>query len=341
MDEDESHSTGENKVHDHDTPAKPDAKTIDYVPNDFSPWNQKPSAKAKTPIVVEIVIAGCATCGLWLLGEWFVSHDYKVLGGIVDYLACVSFFAVVPLAILNRWDNPKVVWSCFALFCCVLGWAFIVSSRPKLREISLPLAEIKTQLGLRGPMPGGEITAEMSQMYREQTFIIKNPNNIDLRNLAARVQLPEPAVIEAPPSIGPIGCSAPPGVHVRWIPEPSGWVSQSSGAGAGVKFIGKRISKSEWMLDIDSLPAFTEIQIPFLTISWTNSPMPLGLTDQNSHTLINFLDGSFQFPGSDGWRTQEIVMPILFDQTNRIFHSLPLSKRTGFWTNVYHREFGF
>jgi len=100
-------------------------------------------------------------------------------------------------------------------------------------------------------------------------------------------------------------------------------------------------SWSEWLLDIDVLPAFKDIEIPFWTIPWdTNSAVNVGLTDTNTGTLINYVSGDFQVAVSEERRRQEVVVAILFDPTNRIFRTLAPEKSQANWKFVGSRSYG-
>lgn len=117
------------------------------------------------------------------------------------------------------------------------------------------------------------------------------------------------------------------------------WVVFASGEGAGVKQMGRGAGKAEWQLAIDVIPAFEEIELPFLTVRPRQDVLPIGLTDTNTMQLVNYLLGSYQFSTPDGWKTQQVVMAILFDPTNRTISSLPAENTTTNWRSVSRRMF--
>jgi len=90
------------------------------------------------------------------------------------------------------------------------------------------------------------------------------------------------------------------------------------------------IPKAEWTIEIDLLPAFQEIIIPFLTVEPLED-IPIGLTDLSSKRLENYLAGTLQYPTKGGWQSMEIVMPILFDRTNRTMRSLAPTNTYAGW----------
>jgi hypothetical protein len=304
----------------------------------FSPSNGNGASKSGfVNFVQSLVIAGVVGTGIWVFGEHLNNHGHEAWASVVNFFACVIFLSVLPLEAGRHWQRPRVVWGVFVLLCASLGTVWALAIR-QLATPGLPWVQIETLGGLSGPIHGeDEITFEMNQTYREHHLIIRNTNSVDLRNLTARLQLPEPVVTNAPESIGPIEPLVPPGVHVRWMPERYGFVSHAIGPGGFIRLIGAEEPRFEWELNIDTLPALSEIQIPFLTISRSNSPSRV--SNERSHILINYMNGSYQFAGANGWKTQQIVMAILFDPTNRTCGSLAPEKADGGLTNILIRVF--
>jgi hypothetical protein len=248
-----------------------------------------------------------------------VTSGYKFMGRVGRFWLWILYaVACLLLALL-----AKVVWAPY---------------RPVVRapEPVIPSMEITTLPGLS--TESGEVTMGMYQKYRERRLVIRNPNSVDLRNFTARVQLPEPATTQPPASIGPLTPDAPPGINIRWAPEHTGWFAMGVGWRWSPSGGPSTTEKMEWQLAIATIPALTQIKIPFLTIPNTIGGLRSGFTETNSRVLIDYLDGSFQYGGPEGWKTQRVLMPILFDPTNRTLRTLP-SENTGTnWSRIQYRQ---
>jgi hypothetical protein len=278
--------------------------------------------------------AGNVAILIWLWIYLLESHDMGHLLGfgiaiIVMYAATYYF-----LSKLFKWKLALA--SCLLLVFSTAVGIFKNSSESGWKP-GLPWIEITTENGLRAPseLAGGVQTGEMFNLLREHRLVINNTNPVDLRNLTARVQLPEPAVIRPVSGVN-LSFKIPPAVHIVWGPEEMELRGNAGGNGAGVAVTGAVSAKSEWSLELDILPARTSIEIPFVTVpentnsfahlfslAITTSKLTPHFTDTNSMDLIDYLDGSYQFqqPGSLDWQTQRVVIAILFDPTNRIMRS--------------------
>jgi hypothetical protein len=312
------------------------------MPNDFG--KQNPEQKSdETPDsqgrpqpkgisrTIWIFIFGAFGANLATIGSFLLNiHTQPIRVALTCFFLAAIFAALVLRLVLinHRNKHPMPYWlpdvCCFSLIILCLGGCFyayyLVVNESK--TLLLPLIVINTQLGLSPPIPGGTITAEMQDMFREQRLSIKNPNSFDLRGFSARVQLPERAVIGTPIPVD-MQPTIPPSIRVYWQPEnpKARFVHSESWKGSVTLTKGSIPSKSEWTLEIDSLPAFVPIDIPFLTIpedAWIG-----GTTDTNSRRLINFLEGNFQYEGGNGWKTQTVFVPILYNSANRTITTLP------------------
>jgi hypothetical protein len=277
-------------------------------------------------------------CGgiVGILMIWFEILDcHDLFKLVVASLALLFLYAGLCdfiSSFLKKKSGAVSLVLCVWIVLSVLTGAFVYkNSRPE--EIGLPWMEIKTREGFTFQMTDDvQITGEMAQTYREQLFTIKNTNSIDLRDFSARVQLPEPAVRKTPTDMRSLAIIAPPGVNIRWVPEDMTGIALN-----GVYSIpGQPRPKADWQLDIDVLPAFKTIEIPFLTVQWPFATEQT-LTDTNTHVLVNYVLGEFQVPNGTGWRTQEVVMAILFDRTNRVFYSLAPQNTTTNWKGTVRR----
>src|SRR6266403_148131 len=116
-----------------DHPSKEDASDKPAEERDkgqseaVAPANCNSVRKLGFAFFAEIVGLGCATTGLWVLGERVEGHGYGISGGLVNYLACITFFAAGAVSALKFWPKPRLVWPLFALVCLVLATIWAVS----------------------------------------------------------------------------------------------------------------------------------------------------------------------------------------------------------------------
>lgn len=218
-----------------------------------------------------------------------------------------------------KWS--RISWHAFSVFSGLTAIGFCFWTYRLLRTTSqeppIPWIEIVTRPTLTIP-PDGVITVEMSQTYREHRLHIINTNNADMRNFTARVQLPEDAVL------GVHSPKSPLGVLIRW--QPAAIEFTSVGSRPTTMKGGPPKTKGEMQLDIDRLPSFTPIEIPFVTVPpRTNHSQ--SLNDNKTRALHNFISGEFQFQTMNGWQKQQVLVPIGFDRTNRVI-ATPAPERT-------------
>jgi hypothetical protein len=272
---------------------------------------------------------GFGACGILAAACFGLEH--KIIGLWFSLIALASVLHI-PFHYLAK-SNPlkkRSIWGSFSLImgmvlfgCIVLSYqiahpllAHAITTNPinttESKPVEIPHISMNlvTLNGLSSPKAGGTVTGEMVDKYREQMLTIFNPNKSDFRNFKARLQLPEPVAVNDLPPIDLIS-NIPPSVHVRWLPENSG--GSVSGAGQ-LTVLTNQHPKAEWILEIDSIPATTEINIPFLTVRGNE----LGITDLDKKLLINFIEGAFQYSTPEGWQTRPLLFPILFDTTNRL-----------------------
>jgi hypothetical protein len=183
----------------------------------------------------------------------------------------------------------------------------------------LPTLQIKDMPGLSLPLQvGAQITGEDCDRLRERHLLLENVNRVSLFNLSARLRLPERIVSTRPIQI-------PPGVDVRFRPKLDEWIATARGTGS-VQVIGPQRPTSNWILELDQLPARMAIRIAMQTVVGpTRSPLPTidGEDFGEKDTLHYYVDGKFFFEYR-GERTQmPIVVPLRFEPTTRALESLP------------------
>jgi hypothetical protein len=311
---------------------KPDEKgTPEFSEKRFADRSKSRVSLALLLVAISVLLTAWAG----LFGN--LGHTFRILAAFVLMAASVCLILGLRFQLRNHhWKKSQydgATFVCLVLSAGLMLAVIVHEIVPGGPVPLIPWIEITSQEGLSLSPDGGEITMEMQRRYREHRLIIRNRNTVDLRNFSASVQLPEPAAISPPSSIllAPI---APPLVHIVWQPH---WPETS--ALDASRLIGKIESKAEWDLEIDTLPALKSIEISFLTVPQDGDRRPpLGLTDTNSRVLINYLFGDYQFGGPESWKTQVVVMAILFDATNRAIRTLPPENTRTNWKQVRMRE---
>jgi hypothetical protein len=72
-----------------------------------------------------VIFAGVAATGIWVIGEHFHDLGYDMLGSSINFIASVVFFAVLPFEAARHWPRPCIVWSLFVLFISTLAFDFL------------------------------------------------------------------------------------------------------------------------------------------------------------------------------------------------------------------------
>ncbi|MGA2030524.1 MAG: hypothetical protein ABSG87_10690, partial [Verrucomicrobiota bacterium] len=70
-----------------------------------------------------LIFAGVVATGIWLVGAQLHDEGYVKAGNVVNFMACIVFFTVLPIEAIKHWPRPMIVWPLFAVF--LFGLAFI------------------------------------------------------------------------------------------------------------------------------------------------------------------------------------------------------------------------
>lgn len=268
------------------------------------------------------------------------------LGATLGNLIIVTSVVLLGLTyfLFNPWSSRRgwlSVQTCvITVFLGLVGYFLFwdnAAADEASRQAALPEIEVTSLNGLT-MMPGYFIDSRSTEPLREHLLVIRNRGDFDFKYFVARLQLPEPVLKSTPSFIGSKILS-PPGVTVRWVADAVSWAVTGTGGGGASVSTGS--TKSEWLLEIDSIPAHSEIQIPFLTMPRNlNGAQPsMGFpipefTDVKTRYLLHYLEGQFQIESDGRKTTKTIVMPILYDPQKRAITSLPSIRSFEDWKPV-------
>jgi len=153
----------------------------------------------------------------------------------------------------------------------------------------LPLIEISTGPGISlGEEAGSEVTSEDINHLRQHRFRIRNPNDVEIKNIVAHVQLPEPVTKT-------LKIARPAGVEIDWQPKRMDLRAFARGQGAKVVRTGPPSVTSIYTLNIEKIPAGSSVEIDFLTTidEWPRQ-IPFS-SDSDAFELYHYVDGTFQY----------------------------------------------
>jgi len=89
----------------------------------------------------ELILFGGVATGLWVWGEHLDKNGYPVIGSCVNLLACLLFFAIIPVIAKKVWPSVGRVWLWFGVSATLFAivWAYVTwSNRPPLAEWQPP-----------------------------------------------------------------------------------------------------------------------------------------------------------------------------------------------------------
>jgi hypothetical protein len=312
-------------------------------------------SRSKILLKLVFVFLGEGAIVCWMLSER-VTRAFPRFGEFLLCVAAISLLAYAVHEIVSRESFKlhfskfeSVIWVIFFAGAVAVVFIFVITN-PKPEPAPALSIRIQENLGLT--VRGGEITSEMTKLYREHFLILKNENRVDLRNFDLWVRLPEPVADRIPTGIH-LRQDVPPGVNVKF--ERADAAMSALTANGGSVSMPQQPPTIQWALKIDVLPALKFISIPFLTVPGSNfvgMPMPSKgfppkpvfgplYTDTNSGILMNYIMGEFQYSTpSNRWETQSVVTAIVFNPTNRTMHSLPPENTFTNWKMI-NRSYGF
>jgi len=241
----------------------------------------------------------------------------------------------------NVWKHRTCRWTAcglggFGIVIAILS--YFQSVLPNWIPPSVPSIEISSLNGLRQPLkPGVAMTAELYHEYKEARLTIVNSNKVDLYDFTARVHLPFPFVVSAPPVFQRFEPAAPAGVTVDWRYARLPAVSKVTGPGEIE--VAEVHEAYDWDLSIDRIPPGRRVEIPLLSQK-TRFPTAFGVSpppriyfeDPAPPKLRWFLLGTY-LVDSNGTRVpQQVLVPIKRESaTNLTFSSYPPESSTNRW----------
>lgn len=198
---------------------------------------------------------------------------------------------------------------------------------------SLPKISLSTLSGLTLPLQPGGITGQDCQDLREHRLRFANCSDVEMLNVDARIQLPEPIENDLTPD-------KPAGVNVTWEPIRPAMQATIIGGGS-VKRNRPPLPTKDYNLQIDCVPPSREIVIGFITSmksheahGISNSGPFADMTKDGSNTLVNFIDGTFQFNYRGAMLKKSFFAPIEADNEKRTFSVLEVRVDQGKWKVV-------
>ena len=194
---------------------------------------------------------------------------------------------------------------------------------------SLPNITISTVAGLTIPDFPTTITATDCQEAREHRLRITNNSAVDILNLVARVQIPEPVIASQL-------CNRPLGTEVSWSPIRMGMVGRIKGGGSisrGRPPLPTNVHK----LQITRIPATHCVEIAFITsrrpfeehdISFDTGPF----AETNQPPIVcDFIDGVFQFSYRGAVLNQRFFARIITNAEQRMLTVAEVREDYGDW----------
>jgi hypothetical protein len=105
-------AAGDNQP-EHNSAKKSDATDANNI---GSPHGDKISKFRLPNFFAGLIVAGVFATGIWILGEHFENLGYSFQAHLVNLLACIVFFAVIPFEVTKYWPHKLLIWSCFLIF---------------------------------------------------------------------------------------------------------------------------------------------------------------------------------------------------------------------------------
>lgn len=180
---------------------------------------------------------------------------------------------------------------------------------------SIPSITLATVTGLTIPDVPGKITAEDIKELREHHLKVENVARMEIVNITARVQIPEPVIL------GGV-VDKPAGIQVEFPPIRMPMTGHIKGGGT-ITRTGPPKPTNVHELKIDRIPASSSVEIAFVTskkpfeqhdISFDQGPF--AGTDQPPY-IRDFINGTFQFDYRGATTQRRFFAPLDVDKENR------------------------
>ncbi|MCA9033290.1 MAG: hypothetical protein KDA66_20900, partial [Planctomycetaceae bacterium] len=180
---------------------------------------------------------------------------------------------------------------------------------------SLPTIELSTVRGLLVPDGDSDVSGEDCEIFRDHILVFSNRHDIELQNIQARIQLPEPVV----------GCQLtyrPVGIEVSWGPERIQSVAYATGSGS-VTQRGPSRPKRTQILQIERLSPQSNIELAFRTAKDRfHGLSPVFTVGSDPKDVNSFVLGTFTTSCYGVTQVQEFFAPIAYDDANRQLHAM-------------------
>ncbi|MEX2120080.1 MAG: hypothetical protein WD847_10845 [Pirellulales bacterium] len=197
----------------------------------------------------------------------------------------------------------------------------------------LPRIAFATLNGLTIGNSPGSVTAEQIADLREHRFCIENPSGIEIKDLDAEVQLPEPVVHS-------FGVDKPAGVNVGW--EPIRVAMQVYIKGGGCVTRGRPpLPALDYRLQIDRIPPTRKVEIGFVSSLKVlkDHDMSFGLPSDptDPRIVLHLVDGSFQFEYRGAVLRRRFCARIVGEVEKRTYSIAEVMPTFGDWKPIKHR----
>ena len=202
---------------------------------------------------------------------------------------------------------------------------------------SLPQVSIRTLSGLSVTDVPGTIMAQDCQDFREHCLKVENISDVEIRNIVARVQLPEPIVL---------GCvrDHPAGVHVDFPPIRMRMVGLIKGGGT-ITRNSPSLPTNVHQLKVDRIPSSHSVEIALFTSTKFHDKRGISFDRGDScgfdHPPFarDFIDGTYQFQYRGAVVQRRFFAPLGVDRDKRQISVVEVREDPGPWKPVEVNEF--